>query len=209
MEIIRVVITYGAILMNHWDNANSLPWHFFWPASGILYEWKLISIPFILRSEMIMAFTALVNAVMSIVVLNGFLLRLCSTDDACNLKVLLLERNDLVHNWQWALSILFITNRFADGNLFSQSALDVSYHWRHSARPLQILDLNISDVVETATSTKIPRPRLETSKFVHFADIFLNAVITFKSNFFQISGIFPTCSGCFLPANTTNKKSMD
>jgi len=47
-----------------------------------------------------MAFTALVNAVMSIVVLNGFLLRLCSTDDACNLKVLLLERNDLVHNWQ-------------------------------------------------------------------------------------------------------------
>jgi len=28
-------------------------------------------------------------------------------------------------------------------------------------------------------------------------------------NFFQNSGIFPTCFGCFLPANTTNKKSLN
>ena len=27
-------------------------------------------------------------------------------------------------------------------------------------------------------------------------------------NFFQISGMFPTCFGCFLPANATNKKSI-
>jgi len=27
--------------------------------------------------------------------------------------------------------------------------------------------------------------------------------------FFQISGIFSTCFGCFLPANTTNKKSLN
>jgi len=27
--------------------------------------------------------------------------------------------------------------------------------------------------------------------------------------FFQISGIFPTCFGCFLPANATNKKSLN
>jgi len=32
-----------------------------------------------------------------------------------------------------------------------------------------------------------------------------NVVITSDLNFFQISGIFPTCFGCFLPTNTTNK----
>jgi len=46
----------------------------------------------------------------------------------------------------------------------------------------------------------------ETSKFVHFAEIFFkNVLITSDLNFFQISGIFPTCFGCFLPANTTKK----
>jgi len=30
-------------------------------------------------------------------------------------------------------------------------------------------------------------------------------VIISKLNFFQISDIFPTCFGCFMPANTTNK----
>jgi len=28
-------------------------------------------------------------------------------------------------------------------------------------------------------------------------------------NFFQISVIFQTCFGCFLPANTTNKNSLN
>jgi len=27
----------------------------------------------------------------------------------------------------------------------------------------------------------------------------------FRVEFFQISGVFPTCFGCFLPANSTNK----
>jgi len=30
----------------------------------------------------------------------------------------------------------------------------------------------------------------------------------FSDEFFQISGIFPTCNGCFSPANTTNKKLL-
>ena len=42
---------------------------------------------------------------------------------------------------------------------------------------------------------------------MHFAEIFLNNVITPELNIFQISGIFPTYFGCFLPANATNKKS--
>ena len=45
----------------------------------------------------------------------------------------------------------------------------------------------------------------ETSKFVHFAEL-KKSVITFNLNFFQISGIFPIS---FLPANTTNKKSLN
>jgi len=36
-----------------------------------------------------------------------------------------------------------------------------------------------------------------------------NVVITCMFYFFQISVIFPTCFGCFLPANTTNKKSLN
>jgi len=35
-----------------------------------------------------------------------------------------------------------------------------------------------------------------------------NVVITSDLHFL-ISGIFPTCFGCFLPANTTNKKSLN
>jgi len=52
---------------------------------------------------------------------------------------------------------------------------------------------------------KNPRSRLETSKFVHFAELKKNVVVTSKLIFFQISGIFLTGFGCFLPANTTNK----
>ena len=69
---------------------------------------------------------------------------------------------------------------------------------------------------ETETSSKTPRPRIETwssrprleiSKFVHFSKK-KNVVITSDLHFL-ISGIFPTCFGCFLPANTTNKKSLN
>jgi len=57
-----------------------------------------------------------------------------------------------------------------------------------------------SDVVETVTF------ETETSKFEHFAEILLkDVVITSELECFQISGIFPTCFDCFLPANTTNK----
>ena len=60
------------------------------------------------------------------------------------------------------------------------------------------------------TCSSIPRPRLETSKFRHFAKRFFKKChhhVWLK--FFQISGIFPSCFGCFLPANTTNKKSLN
>jgi len=40
-----------------------------------------------------------------------------------------------------------------------------------------------------------------------FAELKRNVVITAEWNYFQISNIFPTSFGCFLPANTTNKKS--
>jgi len=47
-------------------------------------------------------------------------------------------------------------------------------------------------------------------KICAFAEFyFLNVVITFDLMFFQISGIFATYFGYFLPANTTNKKSMN
>ena len=38
---------------------------------------------------------------------------------------------------------------------------------------------------------------------------FKYTVITSKLNFFLISGIFPTCFGCYLAANITNKKSLN
>jgi len=72
-----------------------------------------------------------------------------------------------------------------------------------------------SDVVETETwlkfrdETSSKNSETETSNFVHFAEIKKNIVITSDLIFFQISGIFPTCFGCFLPANTTNKKSLN
>ena len=36
----------------------------------------------------------------------------------------------------------------------------------------------------------------------------INSVGITSKLFFQISAIFPTCFRCFLPANTTNKKSL-
>ena len=60
----------------------------------------------------------------------------------------------------------------------------------------------------TETSSKIPRPRLDTSKFVHLPKLFFNVVITSKLHFFKFLCIFPTSFGCFLPANTTNNKSF-
>jgi len=50
-----------------------------------------------------------------------------------------------------------------------------------------------------------PRPTLETSNFAHFAEFNQKCRHHFWLEFFFISGIFPTCFGCFLPANTTNK----
>jgi len=48
------------------------------------------------------------------------------------------------------------------------------------------------------------------SKLCAFCRIFLNDFIaSAKLIFFQISGIFSTCFGCFLPANTANKKSLN
>jgi len=36
-----------------------------------------------------------------------------------------------------------------------------------------------------------------------------NIVVTTKLQFFRISGIFLTCFGCFLPANTADQKHVD
>jgi len=41
-------------------------------------------------------------------------------------------------------------------------------------------------------------------KICRFCRIKKNVVITSKLNFFQITGIFLACFGCFLPANATN-----
>jgi len=45
---------------------------------------------------------------------------------------------------------------------------------------------------------------------VHFAKIFQkNVVHTCKLNFFEFLAFFLTCFGCFLPANTTEKKLVE
>ena len=50
------------------------------------------------------------------------------------------------------------------------------------------------------------RPKLEISKFVHFAEIFQKInFTTWKLNFFQIYGIFPICFSCVLFTNTKEK----
>jgi len=65
------------------------------------------------------------------------------------------------------------------------------------------------DLNETST----PRPALEIQdrdfKICAFCRKFFKNVITSELNFFQISGTFPTCFGCFLPANTANKNSLN
>jgi len=57
--------------------------------------------------------------------------------------------------------------------------------------------VHVSNVVEivtfepkTETSSKIPRPRRKTSKFVHFAEIKKNVVITSKLIFFKFLASF-------------------
>ena len=69
---------------------------------------------------------------------------------------------------------------------------------------------------ETETSSKTPRPRLEVrdrgsrlQNLCILQKFKKNVVITSDLNFFQISGIFPTCFGCFLPTNRTNKNSLN
>jgi len=82
---------------------------------------------------------------------------------------------------------------------------------------LKYLYLIVSDVVETVTfetetSSKLrdrdSKLKTETEtrdfKICSFSRIsFFNAVIASELIFYRISGIFPTCFGCFLPANIT------
>jgi len=66
---------------------------------------------------------------------------------------------------------------------------------------------------EILTSSKIPKLRLEIrdrdtklQNFYIFSKCFLKMSSSLLACiFFQISGIFPTCFGCFLPANWTNR----
>ena len=75
---------------------------------------------------------------------------------------------------------------------------------------LKLRDRHFIKIPYSRLETWNSRPRLESSKFVHFADIFPKTLfITSKLNFFQISAIFLARFGCFLPANTTNKKSLN
>jgi len=98
--------------------------------------------------------------------------------------------------------------------------------WKKLRTPML---LSSSDVVETVTfetetwlklrdrdfiknpetETWPSRPSLETSKFIDFAEIFFKCRHHFQVDFFQISVIFPSCFGCFLSANTINKKSLN
>jgi len=72
------------------------------------------------------------------------------------------------------------------------------------------LKLRDRDFIIKNSETRDLKFKTKTSKFVHFSEIFGNNVIIIsKLNLFQISGIFPTCFGCFLPANTTKEKLVE
>jgi len=64
-------------------------------------------------------------------------------------------------------------------------------------------NLQYRDLVQTS------RPKLEISKFAHFAEIQKIIVTTLELNFFLIFDIFLMCFGCFLRANTTEKKLVE
>jgi len=59
------------------------------------------------------------------------------------------------------------------------------------------------------TSLKNPRLKNLWIMPILFYKYSKNIVATTKLQFFQISGIFPTCFGCFLSANTADKKHVD
>jgi len=47
---------------------------------------------------------------------------------------------------------------------------------------------------------------------VDYAEIFLklkNVITTWKLKYFRISGILPTCFGCFIAADTADKKHVE
>jgi len=74
---------------------------------------------------------------------------------------------------------------------------------------------NISGVVEALTSSlrnqKIWDSRIENLwiMLIFFYKLKKNIVTTTKLQFFRISGIFLTCFGCFLFANTAEQKHVD
>jgi len=70
-------------------------------------------------------------------------------------------------------------------------------------------NLRDRDLVKISRLDRDLKFETETSKFMQFAEIEKNVVITSDLNFLQISGIFPTCFGCFLPTYTPNKKSLN
>jgi len=64
---------------------------------------------------------------------------------------------------------------------------------------------NISDVVGTETWSNLrDRHLIEKSETRDSKNI----VATTKLQFFRISGIFPTCFGCFLSASTADQKHI-
>ena len=56
---------------------------------------------------------------------------------------------------------------------------------------------------------KTSRPKLQISKFVHFAEIFQKIIITTLKLNFWISGTFPICFGCFSLTNKTEKNLLN
>ena len=119
-------------------------------------------------------------------------------------KITVMECRDLV------LVSRLASSPFLRVSVSKVSGLETWNQWCSRDRNLRDRDL-----------VKIPRPRSRLHQKLRDSwlevrdrdfkirtfcrNFFFNVAITSDLNFFQISGIFPMCFGCFLPANATNK----
>jgi len=105
------------------------------------------------------------------------------------------NKSDVCHVlWE---ELFMLNGRWHIANLMLKQSLV----WQWCSRDRNLLDQDFIKNYETWSL----RSRLQN---LCILSKFLKNVI--NSDFFlQISGIFPTCFGCFLPTNTTNKKSLN
>ena len=102
----------------------------------------------------------------------------------------------------WCINVVIIVN---------STQMSLTLQWCSRDRKLWDRDLvKISrrdrDFIKNVETRDL---KFETSKFVHFAELKKKCRRHFWRQFFPISGIFPKCFGCFLPASTTNKKFLN